>query len=132
LWSAGAIFGNKNKLLFEPSLMFQFTEETSEKTIDLNMKVYKNVNFGRVWGGLSYRRSFDGAEYLQGTQVGTQKLQYVTPILGVNYKQFMIAYTYSQLLGNVKFSNAGFHQITLGLDIFCKDEKWDCNCPAVN
>lgn len=132
LWSVGKVFGNRNKLLFEPSLMLQLTEQTKEKTVDVNMKVYKNVEFGRVWGGLSYRRSFEGAEYNKGAQIGTQKLQYVTPIIGVNYKQFMVAYTYSQLLGNVKFNNAGFHQITLGMDLFCKKEKWDCNCPAVN
>lgn len=132
LWSAGAIFGNSDRLMFEPSFMFQFTEETTEKAIDLNLKVYKNVDFGRVWGGLSYRRSFDGAEYLDGAKVGEQKLQYITPILGVNYKKFMISYTYSHLLGNVKFDNGGFHQLTLGFDIFCKAEKWDCNCPAVN
>uniref|UniRef100_UPI00404B0DF9 PorP/SprF family type IX secretion system membrane protein n=1 Tax=Flavobacterium sp. TaxID=239 RepID=UPI00404B0DF9 len=132
LWSAGAIFGDSDRLMFEPSFMFQYTEQTTEKAIDLNLKVYKNVDFGRVWGGLSYRRSFDGAEYLDGTQVGEQKLQYITPILGVNYKQFMVSYTYSHLLGNVKFDNGGFHQITLGIDVFRKGEKWDCNCPAVN
>jgi type IX secretion system PorP/SprF family membrane protein len=132
LWSAGAVFGDSDRLMFEPSFMFQFTEETTEKAIDLNLKVYKNVDFGRVWGGLSYRRSFDGAEYLKGTKVAEQKLQYITPIIGVNYKKFMISYTYSHLLGNVKFDNGGFHQLTLGIDVFCKAEKWDCNCPAVN
>jgi hypothetical protein len=35
-------------------------------------------------------------------------------------------------MGDVKFDNAGFHQITLGMNIFCKDKEWDCNCPAVN
>lgn len=132
LWSAGAVFGDSDRLLFEPSLMFQYTEETTEKAIDLNLKVYKNVDFGRLWGGLLYRRSFDGAEYLNGTKVAEQKLQYITPIVGVNYKKFMISYTYSHLLGNVKFDNSGFHQLTLGFDVFCKAAEWDCNCPAVN
>ncbi len=132
LWSAGYIFGNEDRLLFEPSVLFQYTQETTEKAIDLNMKVYKNVDFGRVWGGLSYRRSFDGAEYLNGSVVDEQKLQYVTPILGINYKQFMFAYTYSHVIGNVKFDNGGYHQLTLGMDIFCKAKEWSCNCPAVN
>jgi hypothetical protein len=35
-------------------------------------------------------------------------------------------------MGDVKFDNAGFHQLTLGINIFCKDKEWDCNCPAVN
>ncbi|MEQ3691585.1 MAG: type IX secretion system membrane protein PorP/SprF [Flavobacterium sp.] len=132
LWSAGAVFGDSDRLMFEPSVMFQMTEETSEKSIDLNLKVYKNLDFGRLWGGVSYRRSFDGAEYLSGTTVKEQKLQYITPIVGVNYKKFMFAYTYSHLLGDVKFDNGGFHQITLGFDIFCRAAEWDCNCPAVN
>lgn len=132
LWSAGAVFGDSDKLMFEPSFMFQMTEETSEKSIDLNLKVYKNLDFGRLWGGLSYRRSFDGAEYNNGGTVEEQKLQYLTPILGINYKKFMFSYTYSHLLGKVKFDNGGFHQITLGFDIFCRAAEWDCNCPAVN
>ena len=132
LWSAGAVFGDSDRLMFEPSVMFQMTEETSEKSIDLNLKVYKNLDFGRLWGGVSYRRSFDGAEYLSGTTVKEQKLQYITPIVGVNYKKFMFAYTYSHLLGDVKFDNGGFHQITLGFDIFCRAAEWDGNCPAVN
>ncbi len=132
LWSAGAVFGDSDRLMFEPSFMFQMTEETSEKAIDLNLKVYKNLDFGRLWAGISYRRSFDGAEYLNGTTVEEQKLQYITPIIGVNYKKFMFSYTYSHLLGDIKFDNGGFHQITLGFDIFCRAADWDCNCPAVN
>lgn len=132
LWSAGAVFGDSDRILFEPSLMFQYTEETTEKAIDLNLKVYKSMDFGRIWGGLSYRRSFDGAEYLNGNEVDEQKLQWISPIVGVNYKKFMFAYTYSHIMGDIKFDNGGFHQLTLGIDIFCKDNAWDCNCPAVN
>jgi type IX secretion system PorP/SprF family membrane protein len=133
LWSAGYVFNvGDDGFLLEPSTMFQYVDETKEKTIDLNLKVYKNLDFGRVWGGLSYRRSFDGAQYVDGASIGEQKLQYITPILGINYKKFMFAYTYSHLTGNVKFDNSGFHQFTLGIDIFCKNTRIDCNCPAVN
>jgi type IX secretion system PorP/SprF family membrane protein len=132
LWSAGAVFGDSDRLLFEPSLMFQYVEETKESTIDLNLKVYKGMDFGRLWAALSYRRSLDGAEYFDGSGISEQKLQYITPIVGVNYKKFMFSYTYSHLLGDVNFDNAGFHQLTLGFDIFCKAAAWDCNCPAVN
>ena len=82
--------------------------------------------------GLSYRTSFDGAQYRQGSSVSKQKLQYFTPIVGVNFENFMFAYTYSQLSGAVKFDNGGYHQITLGIDLFCKPVKYDCNCPAIN
>ena len=57
-------------------------EETKEKSIDLNLKVYKNMDFGKLWGGLSYRRSFDGAQYVDGNSVSDQRLQYFTPIVG--------------------------------------------------
>lgn len=133
LWSAGAVFGDADRIMFEPSFMFQWIQETKEKSIDLNLKLYKNLDFGRIWGGLSYRRSFDEAEYTtNGVSIERQRMQYLTPIVGVNYKKFMVAYTYSHLLGDVRFDNGGFHQITLGFDIFCKDNAWDCNCPAVN
>ncbi|RTY83092.1 type IX secretion system membrane protein PorP/SprF [Flavobacterium sp. ZB4P23] len=132
LFSAGYIFGNSDQILWEPSVLFQLVDQTKEKSIDLNLKAYKNLDFGRVWGGLSYRRSFDGAEYLDGNTISKQKLQYITPIVGVNFDQFMVAYTYSQLSGAVKFDNGGYHQITLGIDLFCKPVKYDCNCPAIN
>jgi type IX secretion system PorP/SprF family membrane protein len=133
LWSAGAVFGDDSNLLFEPSFMLQYTTETKEKAFDLNLKVYKELEFGKLWGGLSYRRSFDGAQYVSNTNsLQEQKLQWVTPIVGLNYDKYMFSYTYSHIMGDVKFDNAGFHQITLGMNIFCKEKEYDCNCPAVN
>lgn len=131
LLSAGYVFGNRNNILWEPSILFQLVEKTQEKSIDLNLKAYKNMDFGTLWGGLSYRRSFDGAE-TKGSTIGNQKLQYITPIVGVNYNNFMFAYTYSQVSGAVKFNNGGYHQITLGINLFCKPVKYECNCPAIN
>lgn len=97
------------------------------------MKVYKSLDFGRVWGALSYRRSFDGAQYVSSSNsIEDQKLQWISPIIGVNYKQFMFAYTYTHVIGDIKFDNAGYHQLTLGIDVFCKPKAWDCNCPAIN
>jgi type IX secretion system PorP/SprF family membrane protein len=132
LLSAGYTFGNSRKLLWEPSIMFQLTERTKEKALDVNLKVYKTVEFGKIWGALSYRRSFDGSQYTNGNELKNQYLQYITPIVGVNYKKFMFAYTYSQVTGKVKYATGGFHQITLGFDFGCKKERYDCNCPAVN
>jgi type IX secretion system PorP/SprF family membrane protein len=134
LFSAGYVFGDSDRIQFEPSVMFQMVSETDEKTIDFNIKAYKDLDFGKVWAGLSYRRSLDGAQYQKapGSSIEDQKLQYITPLVGVNYKNFMFAYTYSHLMGDVKFDSGGFHQITIGLNLWCKREKWDCNCPAVN
>jgi type IX secretion system PorP/SprF family membrane protein len=132
LFSLGYTFGDSTKLLWEPSILFQITERTGEKSFDLNLKTYKNVDFGKIWAGLSYRRSLDGTQYQNGTELKNQYLQYITPLVGVNYKKFMFAYTYSHVTGDIKFDTGGFHQITLGFDFGCQKERYDCNCPAVN
>lgn len=132
LLSAAYVFGDSDRLQVEPSFLFQLTDQTKEKLIDLNVKLYKDLDFGKVWGGLSYRRSFDATQYLDGGSVKTQSLQYLTPIVGLNYGNLMFAYTYSHLIGDIKFDQGGFHQITLGINLFCKPDKWDCNCPAIN
>ncbi|WP_338731826.1 PorP/SprF family type IX secretion system membrane protein [Mangrovimonas cancribranchiae] len=117
---------------FEPSVMFQYKDGTKESSFDINAKAYKEMEFGKLWGGLSYRRSLDGADYYEGNGVSSQKLQYITPILGIDYKQFMFAYTYSYQANSVVFNNGGFHQITLGFNFNCRRERYHCNCPAVN
>lgn len=130
--SAGYTFGDEESILWEPSVMFQSINQTRESTLDLNIKAYKQLEFGKLWAVLSYRTSLDGAEYIQNGSTRTQKLQYITPIIGINYQKFMFSYTYSALTGSVKFDNGGYHQITLGMDLFCKPQKYHCNCPAIN
>lgn len=117
---------------FEPSTMFMYRDATKESSIDVNLKVYKEMDFGTVWGGLSYRRSLDGAEFLDNSGVSNQKLQYFTPFVGVDYNNFVFAYTYSYQANSVVFNNGGFHQITLGYNFNCRREKYECNCPAIN
>ncbi len=118
---------------YEPSILLQYAERTGEQSIDVNFKAYREMDFGKLWAGISYRRSFDGAEYLDGTQISNQKLQYISPVIGVNFKQFMFAYTYSHQTGSVKFNSGGYHQITLGYDFLGgRPEPYDCNCPAIN
>lgn len=129
LASVGYIFG-RNEWQVEPSVLFQLTDFTQEKTIDLNAKVYRDVDFGRVWGGLSYRRSFDGALFEANGTFGEQRLQLITPILGANINNFMVSYNYSYQMGDIRFANGGFHQITLGYDFGQRERKYDCYCPA--
>ena len=70
---------------------------------------------------------------LNGVDVANQKLQYLTPVIGINVNKFIFAYTYTQQMGNVKFDSGGFHQITLGLNFLGgRAEPYDCNCPAIN
>lgn len=130
--SAGYVFGSSDRLQWEPSFLFQLTDQTKEKLLDMNVKLYKDFDFGKLWGGMSYRMSFDQTQYEDNGNTNTQRLQYLTPILGLNYNNLLFAYTYSHLIGDVKFDQGGFHQITLGINLFCKREKWDCNCPAIN
>lgn len=132
--SAGYTFGRPgSRWQYEPSLLFQATDETQEVTGDINFKLYYDLEWGTLWGGGSYRRTFDGAEFTQeGTTVESQKLQYITPLLGLNYKQFMFAYTYSYQNNSVVLSNGGFHQITLGYDFGKRREQYECFCPAIN
>lgn len=132
LLSAGYVFGDSERIQWEPSFLFQLVDETKEKTIDLNLKAYKDFSFGKLWGGLSYRRAFESAQFESNGSVANQRLQYITPIIGLNYQNFMFSYTYSHLLGDIQFDSGGFHQITLGVNLFCKREKYDCNCPAIN
>jgi type IX secretion system PorP/SprF family membrane protein len=132
LMSFGYVLAGTSDWSFEPSVLFQAKEFTTEKAIDGNIKVYKKMDFGRLWGGISYRTSFDGAAFLNGNKVDSQRLQWVSPVLGVNYDNFMFAYTYTNQMGNLQFDNGGFHQITIGLDLFKGKEPYDCNCPAVN
>ncbi len=131
LLSAGYVFG-KGDWQLEPSVLFQLTDFTKEKAIDINAKVYRNVDFGKVWAGLSYRRSFDGAQFLVNGDLREQRLQLFTPIAGVNYKKFMFSYNYSYQSGDIRIGSGGFHQITLGYDFGQSEKRYDCNCPAIN
>jgi hypothetical protein len=45
--------------------------KTQEKSIDINMKAYKNMDFGTLWESLSYRRSFDG-QYTDGNGIANK------------------------------------------------------------
>ena len=132
--SAGYIFEDvANSFSLEPSLLLQLREATDEKAIDVNLKAYKDVNFGQVWGGLSYRNTFEGAEYTnEGGELERQLLQYITPFVGVNYRDFLIGYTFTYQMNSLVLSNNGFHQITLGYNFGKNRKRYDCKCPAVN
>ncbi|KJD32469.1 membrane protein [Tamlana nanhaiensis] len=134
LFSTGYVFNKYgSSWSFEPSIMFQLRELTQEAAIDLNAKAYKTMDFGRIWAGLSYRKSFDGAEYVNdGNSIDSQTLNQITPILGINYNNLMFAYNYSHQIDDVVFTNGGFHQITIGFNFNCRRARYECNCPAVN
>jgi len=134
LFSTGYVFTNDySDWSFEPSVLFQLREQTSEKSLDANLKAYRIMDFGDIWGGVSYRRSFEGAEYTSdGSKIENQQLQYVTPFIGLEYKRFLFAYTYSHQINSIVLSNSGFHQITLGYNFGEDRGRYDCKCPAIN
>ena len=71
LFSTGYLFSDASEEWnFEPSIMFAYKDATQETFLDTNFKVYKELDFGRIWAGLSYRRSFDGAEYSSEDALG--------------------------------------------------------------
>ncbi len=131
LLSAGYVFG-RNDWQFEPSLLFQMADFSKEKFIDFNAKVYRDMSFGKVWGGISYRRGFERSPYITSDSFGEQRLQLFTPIIGANYKKFMVSYNYSYQSGPIRLNNGGFHQITLGYDFLQSEKRFDCHCPAAN
>lgn len=127
LFSLGYFFDNDNpnKIKYEPSTLIQLTERTGEIFADFNIKAYKKLaNDNTLWAALSYRSSFDGNEI--------QELTQITPILGMNFNNgIMISYTYTNQLGDITFSNGGYHQFTLGFDLFCKTPR-AAACPNIN
>ncbi|XMO88324.1 type IX secretion system membrane protein PorP/SprF [Algibacter sp. AS12] len=133
LLSVGNVFSRfGSDWSYEPSVLFQYRDLTKESSLDFNGKVYKEMEFGKLWGGASYRQSLDGAEYLDGSSVNSQKLNQVTGIIGANYNNYMFAYTYTYQTNPIVFTSGGFHQITLGYNFGCRRKKYACNCPAVN
>ncbi|MGA9590295.1 MAG: type IX secretion system membrane protein PorP/SprF [Salegentibacter sp.] len=134
LFSSGYVFNKAHSdWSFEPSVLFQMREQTDEKFVDLNIKAYKDVDFGQFFGGISYRNSFEGAEYTtDGDKVKSQKLRYITPFLGLEYQRFVFGYTFSYQFNSVVLSNNGFHQLTLGYNFGKSRERYDCECPAIN
>ncbi len=133
LFSTGYVFDSNSDWSYEPSILYQLREATNEMNIDLNMKVYREVDFGQLWGGLSYRNSFEGAEYTaEGEAIQSQQLRYITPFVGLDYKNFIFGYTFSYQLNSVVLSNNGFHQITIGYNFGKSRWQWDKNVPAVN
>lgn len=123
----------KSDWQFEPSILYQLTDRTREQFMDFNGKAFYDMNeTTTLYMGLSYRQSFEGAEFQDGIDIQEQNLSLLTPFIGAKFDNFTLGYTYSQQFGQVQFASGGFHQITLGIDFLCTKDRWSCNCPAVN
>lgn len=123
IFSFGYYFGQERVIQFEPSVMIQLRESTGERIVDFNVKAYKDFKGTQLWAALSYRRSFDANPI--------ENLAYITPIIGVNHKRWMFSYTYSQQINEIVLTNAGFHQVSVGLNVFTKRPR-AAACPNLN
>ena len=123
IFSAGYFFDFTGSLKLEPSVMLQSREGTGDLLLDVNLKTYKNFKKAQLWAALSFRKGFDKG--------AIENTNYLSPIVGVNYNKMMLSYTYTKQLGNIVFSNAGFHQITLGINVLCRTPR-AAACPNIN
>ena len=133
LFSSGYLFSdNSENWNFEPSLLFAHKDSTKETFLDINFKIYRETDFGRIYTGISNRNSFDGAEYISNqSEVKDQNLSYMTALFGLEFNGFIFAYTYSYQSNSVVFDNGGYHQLTLGFNFGCRKQRYDCDCPWI-
>lgn len=123
VFTFGYYFGQERFVQFEPSVMVQLRESTGERIVDFNIKAYKNFDQTQLWAALSYRKSFDANP--------VENLQYITPVIGVNYKKYMFSYTYTKQMNDVVLTNSGFHQISIGVNLFTRAPR-AAGCPNIN
>jgi type IX secretion system PorP/SprF family membrane protein len=121
--SSGYYFGEDLAVQFEPSLMLQFREGTGERIADINMKVYKNISKSQLWAAVSYRRNFDSN--------AIENAQFISPIIGLNYENLMFSYTYTNQLNETVLTASGFHQISVGVNLWTKEPR-AAACPNIN
>ncbi len=121
--SVGYYFGQENFVQFEPSIMIQFREGTGERIADFNIKAYKNISQTQLWAALSYRRSFDAN--------AIENSQFISPILGLNYQNFMFSYTYTNQMNDIVLSSSGFHQVSVGINLWTRERR-AAACPNIN
>ncbi len=124
LFNAGYFWGNERLLQYEPSILVLHDPYFEVTTFDVNMKIYKNIERSKLWFALSFRQSFGGQN--------SENWNYLSPIAGVNYRNFIFAYSYKEQLGNLSIApKGGFHQLTLGWDVFVKKSRLAA-CPNIN
>lgn len=122
--TVGYYFFQDKSWQLEPSVLYQFIEKTKESFMDFNFKAYKKLeNDNLLWMAVSYRKSFD--------KNAIQTYQQITPIIGLNFGSYMISYTYTQQIGDIVFDNGGYHQFTIGMNLWCRTPR-AAACPNIN
>jgi type IX secretion system PorP/SprF family membrane protein len=119
----GYYFGEDLFLQFEPSIMLQFRQGTGARIADLNLKAYKTISKTQFWGALSYRRTFDSNSI--------ESAEFISPIIGVNYRNLMFSYTYTNQTNETVLTTSGFHQVSVGVNLWTKKPR-AAACPNIN
>jgi type IX secretion system PorP/SprF family membrane protein len=123
IFSAGYFYGKSRYVQLEPSILIQLRESTGQRIADFNIKAYKNFSKTQLWAALSYRRSFDSN--------AIDNSKFISPIIGVNYGNYIFSYTYSKQMNEIILTNSGFHQITLGINLWTRVQR-GAACPNIN
>ena len=123
IFSSGYYFGKDLIVQFEPSIMLQFRESTGQRIADFNLKAYKNLSKSQIWAAVSYRRSFDTN--------AIENAQFVSPIVGLNYRNYMFSYTYTNQMNETVLTNSGFHQVSVGINLWTREPR-AAACPNIN
>ena len=88
-----------------------------------NIKAYKTLSQTQLWAALSYRRSFDAS--------AVDNSQFISPIIGVNYGNFMFSYTYTNQMNDTVLTTSGFHQVSVGINLWTRKQR-GAACPNIN
>ena len=123
VFSLGYYFGNERFIQLEPSIMLQFREGTGDRIADINLKAYKNFGASSIWAALSYRKNFESNSI--------ENSKFITPIIGLNYRNLMFSYTYTRQLNDVVLTSSGFHQVSLGINLRTSERR-AAACPNIN
>jgi type IX secretion system PorP/SprF family membrane protein len=123
IFSAGYYYGKDNYIQLEPSIMLQFKESRGQRIADFNLKAYKTLSQTQIWAAISYRKSFDVNPI--------DNSQFISPIIGLNYKNFMFSYTYTKQMNDIVLTDSGLHQISLGINLWTQKPR-GAACPNIN
>ncbi|MFM1877244.1 MAG: hypothetical protein RLZZ241_110 [Bacteroidota bacterium] len=110
-------FFELGKIILEPSVLFQWAEISNEKSLDSNLKAYFPMQSNQIWFGLSHRMSFRPEGFYLQTRFEKQRLQSITPLMGINVGTWMFSYNYAFVTGALQFDTSGFHQLSIGYNI---------------
>lgn len=117
LFSAGHFFEINPKWALEPSVLTYWLEYANLPIYDVNLKTHHHLSNLNSWMGVSFRRGITGVEYANNGMNLSDTYKQFTFLAGIEFNLFSISYSFTNDLGSVNFSNKGYHQLTLGINL---------------